>query len=87
MVWDGEGSTASNTFYEQAVYTSHFGWYVNGWWRVVWAVFGLMPLLLAFTGIATWASRRRKQRARRMRQQEREREKNDTAGQANGVTA
>lgn len=68
VVWDGEGSTASNTFYEQAIYTSHFGWYVNGWWRIVWAVFGLMPLLLALTGTATWLVRRRKQHSRRARQ-------------------
>lgn len=72
VVWDGEGSTASNTFYEQAVYTSHFGWYVNGWWRTVWAVFGLLPLLLALTGTATWLSRRRKQRARRAGLRERQ---------------
>ncbi|MGW1008186.1 PepSY-associated TM helix domain-containing protein [Streptomyces sp. NPDC002520] len=74
VVWDGKGSTASNTFYEQAVYTSHFGWYVNGWWRIVWALFGLTPLLLAVTGTATWISRRRKQRLRRQRRQQQEQE-------------
>jgi uncharacterized iron-regulated membrane protein len=70
VVWDGHGSTASNTFYQQAVYPSHFGWYVNGWWRIIWAAFGLTPLLLTFTGISTWLVRRRKRSKRQaLRQQ------------------
>lgn len=70
VVWDGKGSpAASNTLYEEFLYPSHFGWYVNGWWRIVWGVFGLMPLVLAVTGISTWWIRAAKRRRRRARQQ------------------
>lgn len=69
VVWGGHGSTVQNTLYEQVVYPSHFGWYVNGYWRVIWAVFGLTPLLLAVTGISTWLVRTRKARAREARRQ------------------
>lgn len=67
IVWDGHGATAQNNFYEQVVYPSHFGWYVNSWWRTIWAIFGLAPLLLAVTGVLTWLTRTRKRRAREAR--------------------
>lgn len=67
VVWGGHGDTASNTFYEQVIYPSHFGWYANGWVRVIWAIFGTAPLLLALTGISTWLYRERRRRARRRR--------------------
>ncbi|MFF2509485.1 PepSY-associated TM helix domain-containing protein [Streptomyces sp. NPDC058067] len=69
VVWGGHGSTTANTFYEQVVYPSHFGWYVSGGWRLIWAAFGLSPLLLAVTGISTWLVRTRKRRARQARRQ------------------
>lgn len=71
VVWGGHGSTAQNTFYEQVVYPSHFGWYAHPVVRVIWAVFGLAPLLLAVTGISTWLVRTRKARARKARRQAR----------------
>jgi uncharacterized iron-regulated membrane protein len=71
IVWDGQGSSASNTLYEEVLYPSHFGWYVNGWWRIIWGVFGLMPLVLAMSGVTTWLIRAGKRRRRRMRQQQR----------------
>lgn len=71
VVWNGQGDTASNTFYEQALYPSHFGWYVGPWVRIVWAVFGLAPLVLAITGCLTWIHRVRKRRAQRRRVKER----------------
>ncbi len=71
VVWGGHGSTAQNTFYEQVLYPSHFGWYVNGWWRAIWAIFGLTPLLLGITGVSTWLVRIRKARAREARQRAR----------------
>ena len=71
VVWNGEGDTASNTFYEQKMYPSHFGWYVGPWVRIVWAVFGLAPLVLAITGCLTWLTRIRKRRAQRSRVQAR----------------
>lgn len=67
IVWDGNGATPQNNFYENVLYPSHFGWYVNGWWRIIWALFGLTPLLLAITGFSTWLTRTRRGRARQAR--------------------
>ena len=34
------------------------------WWRLIWLVFGLAPLLLAWTGVSTWLARRTARKAR-----------------------
>ncbi|MBF6166295.1 PepSY domain-containing protein [Streptomyces gardneri] len=49
----------ANTFYAKVFEPAHFGWMVNGWWRLVWLAFGLTPLALAVTGLSTWLLRRR----------------------------
>ncbi|MFI9415311.1 PepSY-associated TM helix domain-containing protein [Nocardia gamkensis] len=54
----------ANTFYAKVFEPAHFGWLVNGWWRLVWLVFGLTPLTLAVTGLSTWLFRRRIERRR-----------------------
>lgn len=59
------GEPAANSFYERVFEPSHFGWLVNGWWRIIWALFGLAPLALAVTGVSTWLFRRGVQRRRR----------------------
>jgi len=64
VVWSGHGAPIQNRFYEEVAYPSHFGWYVNGWVRIIWAVFGLAPLFLLVTGVVSWTVRRR-QRALR----------------------
>lgn len=46
-------------------YPIHAGLPVNGWWRLLWLVLGLTPLLLAITGVTTWVMRRRMGRRRR----------------------
>jgi uncharacterized iron-regulated membrane protein len=38
----------------------HAGVPVGGWWRTIWLLFGLSPLVLAVTGLMTWLMRRRK---------------------------
>ena len=48
-------------------YPLHAGTFVNGWWRVVWLVFGVTPVVLAITGIITWLIRRGKRRRKRRR--------------------
>jgi uncharacterized iron-regulated membrane protein len=48
-------------------YPLHAGTFVNGWWRVVWLVLGVTPVLLAVTGLTTWLIRRRKGRRKRRR--------------------
>ena len=46
----------------------HSGWAFNPWVRIIWLVLGLVPLLLAVTGLSTWFFKRRlrKRRARRL---------------------
>ena len=48
-------------------YPLHAGTFVNGWWRVLWLVLGVTPVLLAVTGVVTWLIRRRKRRRKRRR--------------------
>jgi hypothetical protein len=53
--------------WEDFNFPAHSGMIVNGWWRMIWAVLGLVPLLLAVTGLSTWLWTRgvRKRRRRR----------------------
>ena len=64
-VVDTHGEPAGNRFYDKVFEPAHFGWIVNGWWRIVWAVFGLAPLALLITGLSTWLFRRGVRRRRR----------------------
>ncbi|TNM38362.1 PepSY domain-containing protein [Nocardioides albidus] len=64
VVWSGHDAPLQNRVYEELVYPSHFGWYHNGWVRLVWAVFGLAPLFLLTTGVVSWTVRHRRKRAR-----------------------
>ena len=48
-------------------YPLHAGTFMNGWWRIVWLILGLTPLLLAVTGVTTWLIRRGKRRRKRGR--------------------
>ncbi len=59
------GEPASQVLWEDFNYPVHSGYVVNGWWRVLWLVLGLSPLLLAITGVSTWLVRRRTRVARR----------------------
>ncbi|HWE88636.1 MAG TPA: PepSY-associated TM helix domain-containing protein [Pseudonocardiaceae bacterium] len=67
-VVDDSGQPAANAFYDQVLRPAHFGWMVNGWWRIGWFAFGMTPLLLMITGLSTWlirrGARRRRERAR-----------------------
>ena len=67
VVYNGDGLPWQNRFYEEVVYPSHFGWYVPGWARIVWAVLGLAPAVLFTTGLISWSIRAGKRRARRAR--------------------
>ncbi|WP_227997337.1 PepSY-associated TM helix domain-containing protein [Nocardia australiensis] len=58
----------ANTFYDKVFQPAHFGWMVNGWWRILWLLLGLTPLALAVTGLSTWLTKNRtKRNARRVR--------------------
>ncbi|WP_051020674.1 PepSY-associated TM helix domain-containing protein [Nocardia araoensis] len=54
----------ANTFYAKVFEPAHFGWLVNGWWRLIWLAFGLAPLVLALTGLSSWLVRRRTRQRR-----------------------
>lgn len=73
-VASGGHLSVSDAAYERVLEPAHFGWEVNGWWRIVWFVFGLTPLLLMVTGISTWLVRhgtnKRRRQARRRRRRE-----------------
>jgi hypothetical protein len=49
----------------------HYGFGVNGWWRIPWFLFGLAPIVLMWTGVSTWlytlGVKRRRKRAAALR--------------------
>ena len=46
-------------------YPVHAGYIVNGWWRLIWLLFALSPLVLAVTGVSTWLVRHSSRKKRR----------------------
>ncbi len=58
----------SQVIWEGFNYPVQSGYIVNGWWRLIWLVFGLSPLLPAWTGVSTWLVRRTAKKARRKSQ-------------------
>ena len=70
---DTHGPTLSNTIWDTWRYgTFHYGFAVNGWWRLVWFLFGLTPLLLAVTGISTALAKRSVRKRKAAAKQERQ---------------
>jgi len=59
------GESTAQVLYDQYNYPVHSGYVVNGWWRLIWLLFALSPLLLAVTGLSTWLVRHQARRARR----------------------
>lgn len=51
--------------FEDFNYPVHSGYFVNGWWKIIWFVIGLAPLLLAATGVSTWLVRRKTKKNRK----------------------
>jgi uncharacterized iron-regulated membrane protein len=49
-------------------YSMHYGHSVNPYWRALWFVLGLAPLLLLLIGVSTWLYRRQVTRRRRAAQ-------------------
>jgi uncharacterized iron-regulated membrane protein len=65
-VFLGPSATVSNAIADEwAQPALHYGHAVNPYWRVLWFVLGLAPLLLLLTGLSTWLFRRRVSRRRR----------------------
>ena len=59
------GEPVAQTLWESWNFPVHAGVVVNGWWRLIWLVLGIVPLVLAWTGVSTWLIRRRSARNRR----------------------
>jgi uncharacterized iron-regulated membrane protein len=57
--------TMTQRLWEDWSFAAHAGTFVGWGPRLIWAVFGMVPLLLAATGLTTWLIRRRKRRAKR----------------------
>jgi uncharacterized iron-regulated membrane protein len=64
----GEYGSKSEELWSDWNFPLHSGWALNAWVRIIWVVLGLVPLLLAVTGLSTWFFKRglRKRRARRL---------------------
>ncbi|MEH3052540.1 MAG: PepSY-associated TM helix domain-containing protein [Patulibacter minatonensis] len=63
----GSTRTPAEDLWEHWSFAIHAGTPVNGWWRILWLLLGMSPLLLAVTGTTTWWIRRRKRRAKARR--------------------
>nr|WP_286144045.1 PepSY-associated TM helix domain-containing protein [Mycobacterium sp. D16R24] len=64
----GKPATASNAIADEwASSAVHYGLAVNGYWRAIWFVLGMTPLLLAITGFSTWHWRHRARLRARIR--------------------
>jgi uncharacterized iron-regulated membrane protein len=59
VTYGQEGQPLSRQVWDDWNYPVHAGVAFNGWWRTIWLLVGLTPLLLAVTGITTWVMRRR----------------------------
>jgi uncharacterized iron-regulated membrane protein len=68
-VFLGPSETVSNAIADEwAQPALHYGHAVNPYWRALWFVLGLAPLLLLLTGLSTWLYRRQVTRRRRAAQ-------------------
>jgi uncharacterized iron-regulated membrane protein len=59
-----DDNSTAQILWEDFNYTTHAGFILNGWWRILWFVLGMAPLLLAITGVSTWLVRRKTRKAR-----------------------
>ena len=68
MTTYGEYGSKAEELWSDWNFPLHAGWALNSWVRIIWVVLGLVPLLLAVTGLSTWLFKRglRKRRARRL---------------------
>lgn len=59
------GQSVAADLWESWNYPTHAGVVVNPWWRLVWFVMGMVPLVLAITGMSTWLYKRGVRKRRR----------------------
>lgn len=70
-VASGRSAAARDDVFGQLIRPTHFGYAVDGRWRLIWLGFGLLPLALAVTGLSTWLIRHRTRQARLRRERAR----------------
>lgn len=63
----GDYENVEQKLWEKWTYTTHYGQYVGWIPRTVWLAFGLVPVLLAVTGLSMMLVKRRKHRERKRR--------------------
>jgi uncharacterized iron-regulated membrane protein len=67
LTYGSPDESNAQLIYEDYNFTVHSGWLVGPWLRIFWAVLGLVPLLLAITGLSTWLYKRGVRKRRRSR--------------------
>ena len=65
VTYAGPGRPVASQLWEDWNYPAHAGILVNPWWRIIWFVVGLVPLLLFITGISTWLYKRKVRKLKR----------------------
>jgi uncharacterized iron-regulated membrane protein len=68
VTYGGPTMPMAQELWEDYNFPAHSGLIVNGWWRIIWGVLGLVPLLLAVTGLSTWLWTRGVRNRRRRRE-------------------
>ncbi len=66
VAYGAPDEAVAQTLWDSWSYPVHAGVVVNGWWRLVWFVLGVTPLVLAVTGVSTWLVRRGNKRRRKL---------------------
>jgi uncharacterized iron-regulated membrane protein len=67
VTYGGPDQSMAQTLWQDFNFPTHAGIIVNPWWRIISGVLGLVPLLLAVTGLSTWLWTRGVRRRRRRR--------------------
>ena len=65
--YGGPGRPVAVQLWNDWNFPTHAGYVVGPWWRLIWLVLGLVPLLLAVTGVSTWLWKRGVAKRRRLR--------------------
>jgi uncharacterized iron-regulated membrane protein len=63
----GEYGSRAEELWSDWNFPLHSGWALDPWVRIIWLVLGLVPLLLAVTGLSTWFFKRALRKRRRKR--------------------
>src|SRR5680860_32079 len=65
VTYAGPGRPMASQLWEDWNYPVHAGIVVGQWWRIVWFVLGMVPLVLLITGLSTWLFKRKVRKLKR----------------------